>query len=232
MADHIRSMNLRGFPPWRVTHTRKEMKDMPCSMNRRAVLAGSTAALATPAFGIKAGATECSYPALARELAGMCERISAQTKRDEKASDQFNKLLFERTGLTPRQMPLPPEKHPEVWHVFNDISKQVERDLVDECGCSIAWTEIHDVLEPLVDKVVRQPMLNTADMALQLQALAAIHPEWGDADSADDSSDNFVRMFLNNLCTFAGIDVMPGVMSLLPVDDDEEQPPEATARNI
>src|ERR1700738_5052960 len=117
-------------------------------------------------------AGECSYPELARDFEAIYERFCDQLRQDRANSERFDQLMFEATGLTGDEWPVPLGQDPEFERVWHKIAKECLDSPTDEHGCRIDWNEIHGIIYPLCEKIMSLPAHTLADLALQARAVA------------------------------------------------------------
>jgi len=180
------------------------------TINRRAVLAGTAVLPASPLPTPAAAFEECSYPALARRLDALYDRWLAQTQKDWKNSEQFDRQLFALTGLRPRECPIPIDMDANFRRLWDQAHNGIDYGPYDEDGHPIVWNEIHDEMSALCDEIVHRPATTLADLALQARAIALNNNAFWLGDEEDHYG---ITDLVNNVCRLAGVEAMPRLES-------------------
>jgi hypothetical protein len=79
---------------------------MTAIASRRAILAGATSAIVAAPAALGSHQTQCSYPDLAREFDDIYARWLVVTREDFASLREFDRRVFEATGLQRHEWPL------------------------------------------------------------------------------------------------------------------------------
>jgi hypothetical protein len=160
------------------------MENAMTTLSRRSAFALSgAAAVAVAAPSMATAQSKCSFPDLAARLARVRERWVNQCNLDQAHDAAQDAFCEKETGLTEAEaredqcsFPERPEHGPKWrawWAAYTEYSEaHPDDDPVDEHGCSIAWNEIYDELNPVCREIMQRPAQNAADLGVQVQAFA------------------------------------------------------------
>jgi hypothetical protein len=83
------------------------------------------------------------------------------------------------------------------------------------------WTEIHDVMWPLCEEIMRLPVHTMGDLILHARATALMNADYWTENDELDSGTIAVRLLIENVCRLVGTEPMPGV-EVVPIEYEDE----------
>lgn len=196
------------------------------NLSRRTMLARTAATIpaaaigAAPALSSPLGAV--SFPDLAGQFARLYPRWRDRTNESHASLDRFDAKLKAATGLSRDEAPAVGDPGWDEYHavLMSLPHDHADDDPVNELGESIVWAEIYDELWPLIDDILEQPAKTLADLAIQAQVMAVENHEfWTNGMLGQD--EYRLRLFVESVCALAGVEPLPGVNFLRPVDNQQ-----------
>jgi hypothetical protein len=201
------------------------------SVNRRAfmnsivalpIVAAVPVEISTPAIANQAIAGDVSFPSLVARFARLQERWIVQDAKCKAWSGNIDRLFFEATGVTARQLHAADIRDPrfqelqEIWCKI--IDETPSDDPVNETGDSIAWNELNDELFPLAEAMLSRTPQSVADLGWQTEAILTAYDELRDEDTDVDYP--MIPKLLKNIRALAGPLPIPN-MTLAAVDTSD-----------
>jgi hypothetical protein len=92
------------------------------------------------------------------------------------------------------------------WHARQAIDRRVRAgEVPDSDPESEGWTDFHDRMYPVCDRILACRPQTIAGLGVQARAISLTEEGWWDGDWDEHGPENYTRDFVASVCAFAGV---------------------------